>query len=818
MIYCINPYCQTPDNSVEDTYCQSCRSPLRFGPAKFQAIYPLTSKSQDFTLHVKTKVVYEVEDHEQHQAIMEVFEDDGEGGTELFERIIDLLRSVEHPGIPNYLEHFTVTSADGDCLNCLVREKIEGQSLKEYLNQMGPVPPQQVLTWLRELCDILEPLHRHGFKHLDIKPANILLPSSPNAHLVLIDFNDGNDAISVGYSPPEQADNKATIQSDFFALGRSMMHLLTGKQPLFISKDNRTRQLQWQTDCPIPLPPHLEQTIEQMVQPNPQDRPQTAQEILLTLDWIDQEQKLSRLQQQWRIQRRMLLGLGVGAGVLLTILLYWFYPSLETKLRYAIAPKACQTHQNAQLSCGEKSLTPGNNNPKPWKEKGMEAYAAEEYTQAVDFFKRARLENPTDPEVLIFLNNAKIQSEDCYTIAIAAPLKTDPYLTNYILRGIAQFQDEVNNSQEKINGRSLRILLANDGNDEASAQTLARQLAKMENLIAVVGHYASEISLATLPIYQKAQIPMISFGSTSRELTCNNRSACPQNVFFRAVVTTSDGARALAYYANSAKIHQKVAVFYNKSSSFSRSLKTEFDLALKTFGGTVVYETSLCSQGGDFNLDQIQSELSQKQVSAIALFPDGQTCKTSMGNVRSLMNRLKGEYPILNNGTFHNSGFFHRVSSQAYQQVITGSQWHYLYVPPALKERQTQFKAEAQALWGDSILSDNGLTGITATTYDATKVVVEALKDDSVRSHKTATGQRQAILQLLRTPDLGFSVQGLTGQIEFQGSDRKDNNIVILRTVKPECGGSRTNLVPLDYDEMSNPTLCPGTANNQKIP
>jgi len=127
-------------------------------------------------------------------------------------------------------------------------EKIEGEDLQNWLGKRGrPISQKLALKWLRTLVEILDKVHQKHFFHRDIKPPNIML--RPSGQLALIDFGTvkeitatymanvnagqpGTIVYSKGYAPTEQENGHTLPQSDFFALGRTFVHLLTGEHPL----------------------------------------------------------------------------------------------------------------------------------------------------------------------------------------------------------------------------------------------------------------------------------------------------------------------------------------------------------------------------------------------------------------------------------------------------------------------------------------------------------------------------------------------------------------------------------------------------------
>ena len=154
-----------------------------------------------------------------------------------FEREANILATLNHPAIPRILDYFTQGER-----SYLVMEFINGKNLEELVNdKAGPLPEAQVLGWSIELCDVLEYLHKRKPESVifrDMKPSNIMV--NQHDHLMLVDFGiakhfqtgqRGTQVGTEGYSPPEQYRGDATPLADIYALGATMHHLLTYRDP-----------------------------------------------------------------------------------------------------------------------------------------------------------------------------------------------------------------------------------------------------------------------------------------------------------------------------------------------------------------------------------------------------------------------------------------------------------------------------------------------------------------------------------------------------------------------------------------------------------
>jgi serine/threonine protein kinase len=225
---------------------------------------------------------------------------------ELFKREYEVLKELSQQrvrGIPQAESYFEYSTKAGLKLYCLVMEKVEGVDLIQWLKNNGKVNQTQALKWLREIVLILDKIHPKKYFHRDIKPPNIMMRN--NGELVLIDFGTAREETptyyqklqgrkvtgitSAGYTPIEQQNGEAVAQSDFFALGRTFVHLFTGKHPCDMYDPMRD-VLSWRgyTENINPL---LLDLIDDLMARLAADRPQNTQVILQRLERIEQNLK-----------------------------------------------------------------------------------------------------------------------------------------------------------------------------------------------------------------------------------------------------------------------------------------------------------------------------------------------------------------------------------------------------------------------------------------------------------------------------------------------------------------------------------------------
>jgi serine/threonine protein kinase len=297
MSHCLSPKCPKPADpqNTHNLVCRHCGSQLLL-----QGRY----RVKQLLGEGRFGKTYEVDDRGTAKVLKVLLLNDPKA-LALLQQEARVLSQLPHPGIPRVEPdgYFTFFPKDRhQPLHCLVMEKIEGINLEEWQHQQNqPLSQAQALSWLKQLVEILHQLHQQLYCHRDIKPSNIRL--TRNGQLVLIDFGSARevshtslvrvsserDVISVtspGYTPLEQANGKAVPQSDFFALGRTFVYLLTGKSPNDFPEDPRTGELLWQHRAPQ-VSKSVTDLIDDLMAPLPSNRPHNAQVILQRIAAID---------------------------------------------------------------------------------------------------------------------------------------------------------------------------------------------------------------------------------------------------------------------------------------------------------------------------------------------------------------------------------------------------------------------------------------------------------------------------------------------------------------------------------------------------
>ncbi|OCQ99746.1 protein kinase [Oscillatoriales cyanobacterium USR001] len=328
MSYCINPNCCQRQNDESVLECVVCGNPLTFyKEGRYSLIKPLGNIDRTHAYEV-----FEAKNlHNNTSIIIKVLKSEETEWIKRFEQEKSILSDFKNLGLPRLEKQFNLTLKNGHVLRCLVMEKVNGDNLEEWLqknkkkNNKFQITEREAISWLKQMAEIIDKLHQRSFFHRDIKPANIMVKRISN-QVVLIDFGDARmvtgtvvdpnkDVTSVyshGYTAPEQMKRRAVPQSDFFSLGRTFTHLLTGIHPDQLPTSPRNDdKLIWRDKAPQIKSKELANLIDYLMEPNFKKRPKNTQEIL---------QRINEIQYR-SIPKSVLIGVAFTIGLLIGILI-----------------------------------------------------------------------------------------------------------------------------------------------------------------------------------------------------------------------------------------------------------------------------------------------------------------------------------------------------------------------------------------------------------------------------------------------------------------------------------------------------------------
>lgn len=452
----------------------------------------------------------------------------------------------------------------------------------------------------------------------------------------------------------------------------------------------------------------------------------------------------------------LLLSLGITTGIIGTGI--WLFspkpPSPSISLN--------KFELNPRLSDGNVELISTVTNTD--KQSGIKALVTKDNIDAINYFQKSLKRQPNDPETVIYLNNAKI-GRNFVSIVVSVPIGKDINASQELLRGAAQAQTEINR-QDGINGVPLKIFIANDDDDPAIAKQLGQELVNKPEILGVIGHFGSNTTIEVAKeVYQPQGLPMISPTSTSVELSELG------NYIFRTVPSDLFAGNALANYVLKGFKKQKVAIFYNSQSTYSKSLKTVFSTALLSSGGEVITEI-------DFSASNFSAAEAVKQAKSLGAEVLMIAMNTAVLDKALLVIQAnQGQLPLLGGDSAYKPQILQDGGKNAVGMVVA-IPWH------VLAHSNSSFVQGATQIWKTS-----NINWRTATAYDAVMAFAKAIKEKPTRP---------GIQQALANPS--FSTNGASSSIRFLPSGDR-NQPVQLVMIKP---GKRSGY-GYDYVPIANP-------------
>lgn len=243
----------------------------------------------------------------------------------------DILKRLSHPNLPSIIDVI-----DTDESFIIIMDYIEGNSLNKALEEFGAQPQENVIEWAKQLCDVLGYLHSRQppIIYRDMKPANIML--KPDGNVTLIDFGTAREFKeknladttclgTVGYAAPEQFGGmgQTDARTDIYCLGATLYHLVTGMNPC-----EPPYEIKPIREINPTLSSGLERIILKCTQRDPNDRYQSAAELMYALEHYNEIDDIYRKKQKAKLWKFLV---PVILTFVFAFLSVWGYFSAENK-------------------------------------------------------------------------------------------------------------------------------------------------------------------------------------------------------------------------------------------------------------------------------------------------------------------------------------------------------------------------------------------------------------------------------------------------------------------------------------------------------
>jgi eukaryotic-like serine/threonine-protein kinase len=206
---------------------------------------------------------------------------------ELFEREAKILKQLDHPAIPRYLDFFQTTMSEANAeeeVFCLVQEIAPGQPLNTWIEQGYSFSEKELKQVAIQILEIL--IYLQDFTppiiHRDIKPQNIIRTES--GMIYLVDFGAVRDTYHLtitggstivgtyGYMAPEQFRGQAVLATDLYGLGATLLYLRSGQDPA----DLPVKKMKIDFRDQVKTSADFANWLDGLLEPMPEDRYNTA--------------------------------------------------------------------------------------------------------------------------------------------------------------------------------------------------------------------------------------------------------------------------------------------------------------------------------------------------------------------------------------------------------------------------------------------------------------------------------------------------------------------------------------------------------------
>jgi class 3 adenylate cyclase/tetratricopeptide (TPR) repeat protein len=220
------------------------------------------------------------------------------------ERLWREARAVARLSHPSIVQVFDILEGTDD--DWIVMELVEGKTVRCLLDE-GALPPECAIKICREVAEGLVEAHAQGVLHRDLKATNVIVASSGRAKI--LDFGlakipreehpEGRDltlsspglilGTCYAMSPEQALGQDLDERSDLFSLGSLLYEMLTGEAPFRAESDVLSlgrvvhhRQPSLERSHPA-VPPGICELVDWLLQKRPEDRPQSAVEVMAAL-------------------------------------------------------------------------------------------------------------------------------------------------------------------------------------------------------------------------------------------------------------------------------------------------------------------------------------------------------------------------------------------------------------------------------------------------------------------------------------------------------------------------------------------------------
>lgn len=566
-------------------------------------------------------------------------------------------------------------------------------------------------------------LNDHEYISVDDAKFKEILKQLRNKGLILAFFNscDGLGiarslmAVGIPYVVVMKESVHDCVAQEF--IKEFLQQAVQPEMPIHIAVNKARKKLQWLQGLPHgeflpvlfqnPEQPQLYlNPIQKMVEPLPSPIP--GNKITLKI-----------------ISRLLLFGLGLLVVAILGIVFKYIIPPFD--------------NLPGRISMGEQGLSGSDQGAK--LNPAYLDFNSEKYKDSLNKFNTYLKENNkyNNPEIVVFRNNSqayidhKERGTKLIKLAVSVPFGNNRPIARELLRGIAQRQGEYNSDHPDI---KIIIKIGNDDNDPNLTEQVAKNFVKDADILAVIGHNASEASEAGANIYDPAGLVMLS--PTSFRI--NLKYTRTKNSIYRMVPEMTTFASKLANYIKDNLKYDSlnVGMCVHELSGDNTTFHKQFKSVLQGFPGAEAKQTELDCKRFDTLGDptvgqQVINKIIREKVNVLMIAPHVETLPETI----KFMKQVR-KHPQLKNIKLVGSPTLYSgaISAQNQDNLLNGLILSVPYFPDPANPFVINFKRE----WSEPL--DNWRT---AMSYAAVSVFTQKIDRVSTREsmlNKIGTNNR----------------------------------------------------------------------------
>ncbi len=217
-----------------------------------------------------------------------------------FEQEFKAASLIDHPNVVKAIDYCGAGPSP-----FLVMEFVEGETIGQRVERDGPVPEEEAVRLIGQVCDGLHRAHKQGLIHRDVKPDNVMV--TPDGVAKLTDLGlvkdleaelnltrTGRGLGTPHFMAPEQFRNakNADVRCDVYSLGATLYMMVTGAVPFAKTTPLECWMRKVKGDFPAPkeLAPHLSDRVNRAIcramSPKPDLRPASCREFMEDLTGV----------------------------------------------------------------------------------------------------------------------------------------------------------------------------------------------------------------------------------------------------------------------------------------------------------------------------------------------------------------------------------------------------------------------------------------------------------------------------------------------------------------------------------------------------